>query len=229
MQHPLDNPIWNALVSGNAHLSVGTERVKFFDTGVSPFAAVPENSNKYLEELYNESNEGRVVLLWSKEKLAFSKQWQLLDWLPGLQMVCAARPVQQLSPSIELIKLSAADIPQMLELTKLTRPGPFNTRTIEFGNYEGIFDGDKLVAMTGRRMHCYDYIEISAVCTHPGYLGKGYAKQLLLSQAIQIFDDGCTPFLHVRSDNERAIGVYHSLGFEKRLDVFFYVLKKNIV
>jgi predicted GNAT family acetyltransferase len=82
--------------------------------------------------------------------------------------------------------------------------------------------------MTGRRFHCFSHIEISAVCTHPGYLGKGYAKQLLLSQLTQILASSYKPYLHVKADNERAIRVYESLGFRTRMPVFFYVLEKSL-
>ena len=115
----------------------------------------------------------------------------------------------------------------MLALTKLTKPGPFGKRTIEFGNYEGIFENEQLVAMTGQRFHCFDYIEISAVCTHPDFLGRGFAKQLLLSQLTQILSSSQKPYLHVKGDNERAIQVYLSLGFSIRMPVFFYVIKKQ--
>src|SRR5688572_31721635 len=39
---------------------------------------------------------------------------------------------------------------QMMELTTLTRPGPFLQQTIRFKNYFGIFIGDRLAAMTGQ-------------------------------------------------------------------------------
>jgi len=124
-----------------------------------------------------------------------------------------------------ITKLSAKDIPLMLELTNLTKPGPFGQRTIEFGNYEGIFINGQLAAMTGQRFHCYDHIEISAVCTHPDHQGKGYARQLLLSQLTQIIAAGAHPYLHVKTDNERAVKVYETLGFTVRMPVYFYVIK----
>ena len=129
--------------------------------------------------------------------------------------------------SESIIPLTLTDVPAMLSLTQLTKPGPFAKRTIEFGNYEGIFENKVLAAMTGRRFHCFDHIEISAVCTHPLHLGKGYAKQLLLSQLDSILSSGNKPYLHVKEDNERAIHVYEALGFTTRMPVYFYVLQKN--
>ena len=123
--------------------------------------------------------------------------------------------------------LTNADVPQMLALTQLTNPCPFLKNTIDFGNYEGIFDGDKLIAMAGQRLNPLPYAEISAVCTHPDHLGKGYAKQLLLSQANRIKNEGNIPFLHVREDNIRAIEVYKSMGFVIHQKLQFYVLRKK--
>ena len=114
----------------------------------------------------------------------------------------------------------------MLALTKLTNPGPFASRTIDFGHYYGVFDGGKLVAMAGQRMHIEDYTEISAVCTHPDYLGRGYAKQLLLGQIHRMRAAGNIPILHVRKNNERAVKVYESIGFTPRTTIHFNILQK---
>jgi hypothetical protein len=53
----------------------------------------------------------------------------------------------------EVTQLATQHVPQMLALTKLTNPGPFAARTIEFGHYCGIFNGEKLVAMAGQRLN----------------------------------------------------------------------------
>jgi len=81
--------------------------------------------------------------------------------------------------------------------------------------------------MTGQRMHAFEYAEASAVCTHPDYLGRGYARQLLLFHLQRIKAAGNIPFLHVRYNNTRAIKVYESLGFLTRREIFFYALLKN--
>jgi predicted GNAT family acetyltransferase len=126
-----------------------------------------------------------------------------------------------------LLPLTLAHVPQMLALTKLTNPGPFASQTIQFGHYAGIFDGEKLVAMAGQRLHAYNYAEVSAVCTHPDYLGRGYARQVLQYQIQRIRQANEIPYLHVRDDNYRAIKVYHHLGFKTRTQVYFYVMVKQ--
>ncbi len=226
MKNVLDNPVWNALISGNRHLATGSDKVKFFDPEVSPFAALLENTHENFGELYEKHNSDQPVFLWSMEELSIPKIWMVAHCIPGFQMVYE-KPTVEAYKTQGITALTDKDIPAMLALTKLTRPGPFGNRTIEFGNYEGIFENDKLVAMTGQRFHPCDYIEISAVCTHPDYLGNGYARQLLLSQLSQILDADAKPHLHVRQDNERAIQVYQSLGFTIRMPVYFYLIKKQ--
>jgi predicted GNAT family acetyltransferase len=114
----------------------------------------------------------------------------------------------------------------MIELTTLTKPGPFGPRTHELGTYLGIRREGKLVAMAGERLKVPGYTEVSAVCTHPEYLGNGYAQALMSAVMRGIRERGETPFLHVRGDNDRAIKVYEKLGFRTRKQGHFAVIRK---
>lgn len=225
MQHVLDNPAWNALISGNSQLSNGNDEVKFFDKEVSPFVGFKHNSDNDFQVLYDILPHSGPVGFVSTVEKELPQQWEMLQYIKCAQMVFhnAAAPA---NANVELLPLTQAHVPQMLALTKLTNPGPFAPKTIEFGHYYGVFDDDKLVAMAGQRMHPSPYAEISAVCTHPDYLGRGYAKQLLLFHISRIIAAGDTPMLHVRYDNERAINVYESVGFAIRREMHFYIMKK---
>jgi predicted GNAT family acetyltransferase len=225
MKHVLDNPAWNALISGNKHLSDGNEQARYFYKEVSPFAAFKENTPENFQSLYEMLPHNGPVLFVTPVETEIPAPWKVLQVIKGLQMVYDVSKVPA-KVDLKLTPLTPKDVPQMLALTKLTNPGPFGTRTIEFGHYQGVFAGDKLVAMAGQRFHAGDYAEISAVCTHPEYTGNGYARQLLLSQIHRIMAASNTPFLHVRYDNERAIKVYESLGFSTRKEVYFYVIVK---
>jgi predicted GNAT family acetyltransferase len=112
----------------------------------------------------------------------------------------------------------------MLTLTKLTEPGPFFPRTIELGSYLGIFDAGSLVAMAGERMHLSGFTEVSAVCTHPDFTGRGYGAALMSAVIAGIIDRRETPFLHVRVGNP-AVGLYQKLGFKVRAQLHLAVIK----
>lgn len=111
-------------------------------------------------------------------------------------------------------------------MVQLTEPGPFLEKTIDFGNYTGVFEDGKLVSMAGHRFNPTPYTEVSAVCTHPNHLGKGYAYRLLREQIKRILAKNEIPFLHVRDDNEGAIKLYEKLGFNIRTSMIAYVIKK---
>jgi ribosomal protein S18 acetylase RimI-like enzyme len=226
MKHVLDNPAWNALISGNKHLSNGNGQVKYFDKEVSPFVGFEDNTADSFRILYELTPPDETRLFVTPAEIEIPGPWKVLNTIKGLQMVCNITP-EQVAGSTPIVPLTNVHVPQMLALTKLTNPGPFAERTIDFGHYEGIFEGDKLVAMAGQRMHAFNYAEVSAVCTHPDHTGRGYARLLLLHQLQRIKAASDIPFLHVRYDNERAIKVYESLGFETRTEVYFYVLAKN--
>lgn len=152
--------------------------------------------------------------------------FKIINKLVILQLV-AENPKPLATIQEEIIALTTKDVPQMLELTKMTNPGPFAERTIEFSNYKGIFDGEQLVAMAGHRMHPGQYIEISAICTHPDHLGKGYGSALTLYHAHQILAKGNIPFLHVRQGNENAIRLYQKSGFVIRSEMHLNVFQQS--
>jgi len=145
---------------------------------------------------------------------------------PLLQMVCDKPAPFSSSNGHAILELGSSESPEMLELTALTKPGPFGTRTHELGTYLGIRDNGRLVAMAGERLKVPGYTEISAVCTHPEHTGKSYARLLMSEIVNRIRARGETPFLHVRQDNTRAIAVYESLGFQSRKLLHFAVLRR---
>ena len=115
----------------------------------------------------------------------------------------------------------------MLALVELTKPGPFSKRTPELGSYLGIHEDGKLVAMAGERLKPYGYTEISAVCTHPDYRGRGYASSLVTVLIERIAGRNEIPFLHVRKENVDAIRVYEKLGFKTRRKINIVVVKNE--
>jgi len=225
MQHVLDNPVWNALISGNKNLSAGNENAKYFLKDVAPFAAVKTVATTELKALYDIAYAGGTFAFFSSKEIEISQPWKVGQCTQALQMV-HEKVIEKKTVSDNVVALSNDHVPAMLALTRLTNPGPFLKRTIEFGNYEGIFKNGQLVAMTGQRMHPFKYIEVSAVCTHPEYTGHGYATNLILRQVDNILAQSSIPFLHVKKENINAIKLYNALGFSVRKEMFIYGIKK---
>jgi len=221
----LYNPVFNALSSGDLHFANGTNSVRYFHEEVSPFVGFPDGYKKGFDELHDLLPEGRRVLYAIPIPIHPPRGWKLAAEINGLQFVFekakSATPI-----TTTPIELNESHVEEMIQLATLTKPGPFNSRTIEFGFYHGIFEDGRLAAMTGQRLHVEDYTEISAVCTHPDFLGKGYAGALMQHQIQLILSQGKTPFLHVREDNARAIGLYERLGFRVNRKMNFYFMKR---
>jgi len=107
----------------------------------------------------------------------------------------------------------------MLALTALVYPGYFRPRTRTLGRYYGVLDDGRLAAMAGERMAVSGCTELSAVCTHPDYLGRGLAHRLVAHVAHAIRQRGLQPYLHVSNRNARAIKVYETSGFVPRREL----------
>ncbi len=104
----------------------------------------------------------------------------------------------------------------MLALTELTKPGPFRARTHTLGTFLGIRSERRLIAMAGTRFLLDGYREVSGVCTHPEFAGRGLARILVARIVNAIHAQGMTPFLHVDSENGRARSLYRRMGFVER-------------
>lgn len=215
----LDNPIWSALSGPHAALSMGDERARRYDPDFTSLAAVAPDAE--LSALNTIASLGTIGICTTTEP-HIPAGWQVLDQFAVAQMVCD-RLIDRDLPSYVL--LSDADVPEMIALVKLTRPGPFARRTREFGTFVGIKDQGRLVAMAGERMKIDGHDEVSAVCTHPDYQGRGYARGLVSAVAREIVSRGRKPFLHVRSANLAGIKSYQSVGFTLRTEFCFTVLK----
>lgn len=226
MAHLLDNPIWNALVTGNKHFAYGNDRVQYIKRDVGLFAGLKTNCETELLELHALLPVKSFVILFTLEELSIPQGWRTVLKKAILQMVYVG---QNALPAEDenLVPLHDKDIPAMLALTKMTNPGPFLARTIDYGHYEGIFDGNNLVAMAGQRLQPHPYSEVSAVCTHPDHTGKGYAAKLVRNQIRKITALARIPFLHVYSDNTGACKLYEKLGFRTRAQLLVYFLEKE--
>jgi predicted GNAT family acetyltransferase len=132
------------------------------------------------------------------------------------------------SGTADIVTLGVDDVPAMMELTKLTRPGPFTLRSHELGTFLGVRTDGRLVAMAGERMKPANYTEITAVCVHPDHRGRGYAQLLLGAVGRRISARGEIPFLHVFSSNDSAIALYRRQGMEIRRRLFVTVLGRNV-
>lgn len=222
----LDNPVYHALLSGDAYKALGSGQVKYFHQEVSPFVGFPEQYAGGFKDLHHLLPAGRTILYATRNEIDLPKDWELIHFIQGSQFLYLSTKRFDINIT-GVTPLDHQHVDQMVNLAALTKPGPFGKRTIEFGNYHGIFDQDNLVSMTGRRLHVYDYTEISAVCTHPGYLGRGFAQVLIQHQINSILDENKIPFLHVRSDNKRAIDLYERLGFKKNGIMNFYFFQRT--
>ena len=217
------------MVSGNSHLASGNVYAKFFPEDVGPFAGLKNFDEHSFQQLYDIVPDGRTVVIFSAMHLEIPGYWKIKDSMKGLQMVFFNAPNKAL-PNVEaqIVMLSQKHVQQMIALTKLTHPGPFAKRTIEFGDYFGIFSNNNLIAMAGQRLNPGRYVEISAVCTHPDYAGKGYGKALINTLIHKIDSEDNIPFLHVRGNNEDAINLYKRIGFTVRHEMHINVIQKEV-
>ena len=230
----LDNPIWWATQGPQASLAVTRGRASRFYPEVSAFAGFEGRPTPadWADLADLTSSYGPVAVVTTDDvKVAPPVPWTESWSSSGVQMVggpdSLERPVptRRGRPSDRVEVLSESDVPDMVDLVASTRPGPFSSRTIEFGGYVGVRRGGRLVAMAGQRLRPPGFAEISAVATHPDHRRQGLAELLIGAVASSIADEGEVPFLHVAGGNTNAVRLYRALGFRIRRTVRFTVLE----
>jgi predicted GNAT family acetyltransferase len=214
---PLDNPIWSCLTTRHAHLARGGAQARRYPAGISPIGALSGAGSDYAADLESVVEVGDDFAVFAPSVPALPSNWETLFASRLLQMV---RTDRNLLPEgeVNVMRLGAKDVPEMLALVELTKPGPFRLRTVELGNYIGIREGGRLVAMAGERLWVGEFREVSAICTHPEAQGRGYARMLMARVINRMLRAGETPFLHVEWTNKRAIDMYRGLGFATRAE-----------
>jgi predicted GNAT family acetyltransferase len=212
--HPLDNPGWHAALTTHARFTSGTALVKRFPQELGSLVALADHSDAALHDMAEIVSPSENIFLFEAE-LPDLPGWTVHFRGDVLQMI-STKPLSVQDDNAEILTLTADDVPEMFALIELNRPGPFFERTIELGHYIGIRQNGELVAMAGERICLSGYHEISAVCTHPEYEGRGYARRLVASLVNENWQNGVIPYLHVLPDNSRAIRLYERLGFQSR-------------
>ena len=211
--HPLDNPAYAALTGPHSHFAERRGDVLRYPVDVSPFVALPQvpTGQDWADAAALIGAGGTLPV--AGVAVVPPMGWDLVAQIDGVQLVDDGVTA---TADDGAIRLSAADVPEMLDLVQRTQPGPFLPRTIELGTYLGLRRHGVLVAMAGEPLHPPGWTEISAVCTDPSYRGQGLATRLVHAVADGIRRRGESPFLHAAAENTNAIRLYESLGSRLR-------------
>ncbi|QRP47683.1 GNAT family N-acetyltransferase [Amycolatopsis sp. FDAARGOS 1241] len=215
---PLDNPVLSSLSGPHAHFAEQKGQVLRYPVDVAPFLALPDEPDEHVwRDIADLAGPGATVVI-AGEALTPPPGWTVHGGIPGVQLEGTNLSV---APEPEAVRLTEADVPEMLDLVERTRPGPFLRRTIALGTYLGIRRSGALIAMAGERFHPPDWTEISAVCTDPAFRGQGLAARLVRAVGAGIRDRGELPFLHAAASNVNAIRLYEALGFRLNRKLVF--------
>lgn len=225
LEEKLKNPVWNSLNETHSKFLLTYDGVQFYQPDVCTFGAFYDAAKtaKALNE-YSKIAEN-FFLVSENETPTIDTNNVILDKkIEGCQMVLENLIATEITENIVL--LSANHIDEVYDLIGLVMPGYYQKRTFEMGKYYGIFKDNKLVSIAGQRMQTEDFIEVSAVVTHPNYIRKGYAKQLIAYTTIEILKEKKLPILHTNKGNP-AISIYKKLGYKYTRDMNWWLFRKK--
>jgi ribosomal protein S18 acetylase RimI-like enzyme len=220
--HLLDNIVWNTLTGPQSNFAAGAGGARRYERGFSAIIGLERPDKPDFESLAPFCSPGERFYCpdWCGP---VPGGWRMEEETVMLRMIWAGEtPARE--PDVAAQPLTAVHAAQALALAELTHPGPFGLRTIELGEYFGVFEGQRLVAMAGERFEAGAFREISGVCTHPEYQGRGLARKLTEKLLLRELRRGQTPFLHVMRDNTVARDLYRRMGFRLYLETLVRVI-----
>jgi ribosomal protein S18 acetylase RimI-like enzyme len=224
-KHLLDNIVWHSLAGPHAKYSAGTSEARRYVPGFPPMIGFADATHPDFAALapYCLPGEPFYCAGWSGRA---PSGWQIHVAKAGHQLVWDAAP-PAVDDTFATVRLGPEHATQMLDLVAVTQPGPFGTRIGELGEYYGVFEGSRLVAMAGERLGAGMLREISGVCTRPDIQGRGYARRLVAKLIRLQMLRGQTPFLHVMHDNTHARRIYERMGFRHHQEVMLRVVTRE--
>jgi len=218
----LNNPAWHSLNETHSSFAIGNNEIKFYQPAICSFGGINSENPDLISFLKIHSQLTSFFIIG--ERPPTSSDLVIEKELICLQMICQA-PIKS-EYTEKIIRLNNTHNKQLSDLVNLVQPGYFEKDTALMGDYFGIFKDDQLIAVTGERMKMFGFTEISAVVTHPGFTGKGFAKQLVAFTTNKNFEQNIATYLHVAETNINAIRLYEKLGFTTRRKISFWKMKK---
>jgi len=202
---------WHGLTGAQARFAVGRGGARRYAPGFSPIVAFADPAAPDFASLAPYCEPGELVYV-EGVSAPFPAHWRIEVETSMYRMVWRGGAVAA-DPGFSPAPLGGEHVAQAVALATLTRPGPFGPRTLELGEYFGVFDGGHLVAMAGERLEVGRFREVSGVCTHPDARGRGLARKLMQHLMAREMARGQTPFLHVIATNAVACALYQAMGF----------------
>ncbi|MFZ6654362.1 GNAT family N-acetyltransferase [Undibacterium sp. TJN19] len=207
----LDNIVWHTLSGPHARFAQGSAMARRYVAGFPTVVAFADRETPDFaglapfvqtgEHLYCDGWQGPAPPSWQIEAEAVLLK---LCWDADAPL---ADPVQ------EAMVLDARHAAQAWQLAKLSNLRPFTSRSLELGLTLGIFDAGRLIAMAGSRICAGGYAEISSVCTHPDFQGRGLAHGLVSELLRRQTQGKLKSFLRVMQAHENTLRLYRRMGF----------------
>jgi GNAT superfamily N-acetyltransferase len=210
----LDNPVWSALDGPHRNLAGRLGDLAWYPPSIAPFAAIPATDIVPDLEAARARGLADSVFIVGVCPKSLPAGWHVVSNSNVLQLIPAGE-ILGIDEEAGIV-LGDQDRPAMRDLTRIAFPDFFRERTAELGLYLGIYEGGALIAMAGERMALAGLQEISGVCTHPGFGGRGHARRLTRALLTRHRRRGVASFLHVSEGNTGARRLYESMGFVTR-------------
>lgn len=213
MENLLDNIVWHTLSGPHLPFAMGNAGVRRYVEGFPAFVGFADRTNPDFIGLATLVNPGEQVYYDGLATISLPQAWSV-EAECSIQKMLWNASMPPPDESLHTRHPGPSDATAAMQLVDLTRPGPFSPRSLELGEYIGVYNGPHLFAMAGARHCAGGYREISGVCTHPDFQGQGWARRLVLALIRRNMQAQQKIFLRVLLEHEQLHRLYLGMGFD---------------
>lgn len=217
----LKNPVWHSLNETHHKYIITYDGVHFYHPDVCTFGAFTDVSKTAAAlNAYSKLSKNFFLVSENQVPLIDSNNVVLEKKIDGCQLVLDVFVDVKITE--EIFPLTQKHMDEIYKLIWLVMPGYYQKKSFDMGRFFGIFKDQKLVSISGQRLQTDDFVEVSAVVTHPDYTRQGFAKQLVAHTTKEILKQKKLPVLHTDKGNT-AIPLYEKLGYKITRDMNWWL------
>jgi ribosomal protein S18 acetylase RimI-like enzyme len=177
---------------------------------------------KALEQVLSE-----FISLCPLDEIEIFKEYAALLHLHIEQQMIANPPKQVKSGNIKVARIRKDELEQLNKFYVERNSETWTPLQFKVGPYYCVRQDGKIVSAAGVHVVTPQIAQLGNIVTDEAYQNHGFATACTSTLAADLASKGRIISLFVRTENKPAIHVYEKLGFMKKREVAFIIMRKN--
>jgi ribosomal protein S18 acetylase RimI-like enzyme len=188
----------------------------------------PSAIKKALLKKAMEPVSGEFISLCQLDEIEIFKEYATLLHLQIEQQMIANQPKQVKISNIKVARIHKDELEKLNKFYIGHNSETWTPLQFKVGPYYCIRQEGKIISVAGVHVMTPQIAQLGNIVTDKAYQSHGFATACTSTLAADLASKGRIISLFVRTENKLAIHVYEKLGFAKKREVAFVIMRKNV-